>query len=70
MLENGVQTYVHAIGTIENHFPVDSRGNIYACCAYCKYYSRSYNSCKITSELIIMADKYVGHNCPLEIKEG
>lgn len=70
MLENGVQAYVHAVGKIENYFPIDSRGNVYACCTYCQYYSRSYNSCKITGEIIVMADKYVGNNCPFEIEEG
>lgn len=69
MLESGVSSYIHTIGTVENYFPVDNRGNVYQSCTYCRYYSKSYNSCKLTGEIIVMPDKYVGNNCPLKIEE-
>ena len=69
MLYNGVSAYIHAKGIISNNFPVDNRGNIYCCCYYCKYYSKSYNICKLTDEIILYADNFVGAKCPLNIEE-
>ena len=68
-IETGVKSYIKTIGIVENSFPVDFRGNEYLCCNYCKFYGRSYGTCKLTDEIILMADKFVGHNCPLKVKE-
>lgn len=69
MLESGVSRYIKGTGTVTNFFPVDQKGNEFVCCTYCNYYSKNYNTCKLTGEIIIMADKFCGHNCPLNIEE-
>ena len=69
MLGNGVMSYKKGTGIVANYFPVDSKGNEFVCCTYCNYYSKNYNNCKLTGEIIVMADKYVGAKCPLKIEE-
>lgn len=69
MIENGVAKYLIAKGTVSNSFPVDNKGVVYCCCTYCKFYSKSYNICKLTDEIILYADKFVGAKCPLDVEE-
>ena len=69
MIESGVASYVTLRGTVENHFPVDLNGVAHVSCSFCRYYSASANKCRLTEEIIYRAEKYIGHDCPLNLEE-
>lgn len=65
MFETGVASYVKLSGRVENNFPVDFNGAAHVSCSFCRYFSQQANKCRLTEEIIFMANKYVGHDCPL-----
>lgn len=70
MFETGVASYVTLRGEVVNNFPVDFNGNTHVTCAYCRYYSSTANKCRLTEEIIYGAQKYVGHDCPLNKEDN
>lgn len=64
--ESGVSSYIHAKATIFVHFPVDFKGNEHICCEQCFYYRDGSKTCGLTKLPVLLPNKYVGHECPLE----
>lgn len=64
-MNSGVKSYVHASAVVENFFPVDNTGIAHIACAYCRFYSKSANRCRLTEEIIYRSENYTGNGCPL-----
>jgi len=66
--DSGVAEYIHANAEVTVHFPVDGRGNADVCCYQCKYFRRNYQTCGLNGAICEYPQKYVGSECPLNIK--
>lgn len=66
---SGVSDFVLGTCTVTNFFPIDMRGNADVSCKQCRFYRSSYRKCALNDELIAYPEKYIGQNCPLDIKE-
>lgn len=67
--ESGVASYIKGYAVVEVNFPVDNKGRADISCCQCPYFSRNYRQCKLNGSMIAFPEKYVGQECPLEIKE-
>lgn len=69
MFDNGISAYIHAQAVVDVYFPIDAKGNEYICCEQCEFFSTNTRRCGLTHKVSEFPNKYVGGNCPLEIKE-
>lgn len=67
--DSGVSGYIKGRCMVEVNFPVDARGNADVSCNQCPYYGRASKTCQLNKSVVHYPEKYVGYNCPLEIKE-
>ena len=63
--ESGVKAYVHAVGLVENFFPIDGRDNEFICCQQCFFYREASQTCGLNHMPILYPNKYVGQECML-----
>lgn len=68
--EDGVRAYVKGETTVAVYFPVDARGEADISCRQCPHYVQSQRRCGLNSRVVAYPDKFVGQDCPLELKEG
>lgn len=69
IFDSGVKSYVIGTATVENHFPVNWKGEPDVRCELCKFYSRSGRACRLNQEIVEYPDKYIGSKCPLNFGE-
>lgn len=67
--ECGVSGYVKTCAVVEVNFPIDWKGNSDINCRMCPYLSSNERMCQLNKMPVAYPNKYVGDNCPLEIKE-
>lgn len=67
--ENGVSGYITGYAVVSVHFPVSLKGNADISCYQCQFFSRNNGICQLNKAVVAYPQKYVGQNCPLEIKE-
>ena len=65
----GVAGYVKGYAVVEVNFPVDRKGNADISCWQCPFFSRNNGICQLNKSIVAWPQRYVGQNCPLEIKE-
>ena len=65
IFDSGVKSYIVGRAVVENHFPVNWKGEPDVRCELCKFYSRAGRSCRLNQEIIEYPDKYIGSLCPL-----
>lgn len=63
-LESGVAKYITVKTQVAWKIPVDIKGAVLACCAFCWYYSSSANRCNLTHDYCVSPSKYVNGTCP------
>ena len=63
--DSGVRGYVHAQAVVDVYFPIDAKGNEYACCEQCPYFRTGSSSCALNDKKCAFPSKYVGEWCPL-----
>lgn len=68
MFESGVDSYITGYYVVEVHFPV-SKGKADICCNQCPYYGRTSKTCQLNKAVVQYPERYVGYNCPLQLKE-
>ena len=68
MFDSGVDSYITGYYVVEVHFPV-SKGKADISCNQCPFYGRTSKTCQLNKSVVHYPDRYVGYNCPLEIKE-
>ncbi len=66
--DSGVSSYVHATAVVEVYFPVDAKGNADICCYQCEFFHRTSSRCGLNGRICAYPQKYVGQDCPLEMK--
>lgn len=67
--DSGVAGYVKGYAVVEVNFPVDRKGNADISCWQCPFFSRNNGICQLNKAVVAWPQRYVGQNCPLEIKE-
>lgn len=65
--DTGVSRFIKTRAVVEQSFPVDWRGSIEIACKHCNFFVRATQKCGLTQTIVNFPDKYVGHDCPLEI---
>ena len=67
--DSGVASYIKGYAVVEVDFPTDFKGNTDISCMQCKFFSRNNGICQLTKSIVAYPQKFVGQDCPLEIKE-
>lgn len=67
--ESGVKKYITGYAVVEVGFPVDFKDNADISCYQCPFFSRNNGICQLTKKISEWPQRYVGHSCPLIIKE-
>jgi len=67
--DSGVAAYITGVAVVQNFFPVDAKGNADICCSQCFFFRDASKRCALNGTICEYPNKYVGSNCPLEIKE-
>ena len=67
--DSGVDHYITGYYVVEVHFPVDAKGRADISCNQCPYFGRTSKTCQLNKAVVHYPDKFVGLNCPLELKE-
>lgn len=65
MFETGISRYITGKAEVENHFPVDNKGNPHLACVHCDYYHRNSMRCGLNGSRCDFPEKYLGGSCPL-----
>lgn len=67
--DDGVKSFVRTTARVFINFPIDWRDNAEIACKHCKFFTVTTRKCVLTGEVVPFPEKYVGHDCPLEIIE-
>lgn len=67
--DSGVVNYVDATATVKVSFPVDFRGVPDISCKQCPFSGNNQRMCQLNKMIVAYPEKFVGQNCPLEVKE-
>lgn len=67
--DSGVANYVEAMATVKVSFPVDFRGVPDISCKQCPFLGSNSRICQLNKMPVAYPEKFVGQNCPLEVKE-
>lgn len=68
--ESGVSSYIKGYAVVEVSFPVDSKGKADISCFQCPFFYRNSSRCQLNESMVAYPERYVGQNCPLQIKES
>lgn len=70
LFDNGVERYAKSKVTAYVYFPIDSKGEVHACCNMCRFYHRNTNRCMLNNQPgSYEPNKFVGAECPLQLIE-
>ncbi len=67
--DSGVKGFVKGYCVIEVNFPIDLKGRKDISCKQCPYLSYTKRTCALNQQTVQFPEQYVGHQCPLVLKE-